>query len=111
MEIAKRIDAAIEYLNKAHEESKKGIIINLDGFQDEVRDICVEVVKLPTEDAMLHAEKFQILSDKLSDFEVDLRQKQLEVQNDIQNLNTKKKALKSYNKVSHSGNSNDNTED
>ncbi len=102
METAKKLDTAIEFLNQSRRELEAGKVVALEGFQNEVREICADIAALPNDIMLSYSPKIQQLSETLKILEQELREQQTSVQQQLFGLNRKQKALQSYETVSHS---------
>lgn len=102
MKISEKLDQSIDFLADARSELKEGKVVILEGFQNNVRDICEDIAALPKEEMLSYQAKLSELSDLLKILEKELRDQQTSVQQEIFSLNRKQKALKTYETVSHS---------
>lgn len=99
---AQKLDEAISFIEKSRETLKGGEVVELEGFQHEVKNICDIIGGLPVGEMMQHKDKMQELSTLLIILESELRAQQSEVQQEIFKLNQKQKALHTYQQASHS---------
>jgi len=102
MDTAKKLDDAIEFIARSRQALEGGSVVVLDGFQNEVKDICTIIAALPMEEMLQYSSKLEKLMDNLGVLEKELREQQSLVQQEIFKLNRKQNALKSYQTVSHS---------
>lgn len=97
-----KLDDAINFIVTSREQLKEGTVVSMDGFQDVVAELCVDLGKLPVGEMTRLSEKLNVFAEGLQALEDELKEQQDQVQNEIQNLALKQKALKSYESTSHS---------
>lgn len=102
MDISAKLDEALNFIETARAELEQGNVVVLDGFQDEIRELCVAMETLPVTDMQKYSEKLNMLGTNLQTLEEELKNQQGLVQSEIMELNHKQKALKSYETASYS---------
>ncbi len=103
MDTIRKIDDAIEFIHKAHDELKKGNVVLLSEFEQHVKSIHNEIAQAAPENPEIYAEKLDRLATSVRDFEVDLRAMQIDVKYELTKLSQKQKAAKSYQFTNHAG--------